>query len=1001
MIHAEKKPLLSGRLATVFLLLVCGGANLFAAVPAPWAVRAWRSDEGLPDENVTGVAQSSDGYLWVTTHNGLARFDGFRFLPVSLPISPGHSAPLVRSLMLAGDDSLWLALEVEGGLVIQLGSNRTNVIRVADGLPRFRPLTFVQTAAGEVWVAYADGSACRIAGGKITRFTAADGLPGTGACWLASDAKGQLWFAKAGRVGIFREGAFETLFTFPERTVRMVAARDGSVWVCAGKRVLKCAEGGEPRQLGEILTDRAGVEPAVLFEDHAGGLWIGTTAGGLFHFDGGKIIAAETSHSDITAITEDREGNLWVGTSGGGLDRLRNRVLELHSTAEGMPFDTARSVCEDSAGGLWAVGANGALARTLNGVWQAVTDGAGWSGQRATCVSSDGAGGVWIGTYRGGLYHFSGGNFTALQRAEGMVSDAVRSLLLARNGDLWIATERPNAILRLRGTEFKDFNQPAATRAVRAIAEDAAGVIWLGTTDGNLLRVEGDNLVDETARVLQPTKPIRALHGTPDGSLWLGYAGAGLGLLRDGKFSRFGTEQGLHDDYISEIMSDNNGSLWMASGHGIFRVRQRALYEVAAKQAGRVVAIVFGRNESLPNVQGSYGYGPSAARGRDGNVWFATRSGIIAVNVDRVLPNSIPPVVLIERVLVDGKPLVWKRGMTGLRLPPEHRSIEVEFTALSYAAPESVLFKHQLQNWDADWINDGAMVAQRKIAYTRLPAGDYEFRVTACNNAGVWNMRGANLSFVVEPFFWQTWWFRLTSLVTFTLIVVGGVRYVSFRRLRTRLQKLAREAALTKERLRIARDIHDDVGASFAQIALLGELARADIAEPGKTVEHVGKMTDVAREGINALDEIVWAVNPNNDTLAHFLDYAGQYAVDYLQPAGVRCRVDMPHVVAPRNLPANVRHGLFLIVKESLHNVVKHAQAKEVWLRANITDSGVTMSIEDDGQGFAATPDNARADGLRNMRERMKDMGGVCDITSVPGKGTTVKLVLPWKERFQ
>ena len=521
----------------------------------------------------------------------------------------------------------------------------------------------------------------------------------------------------------------------------------------------------------------------------------------------------------------------------------------------------------------------------------------------------------------------------------------------------------------------------------------------MGTTDGNLLRVDGDNIVDVTSQALQPTKPIRALHATPDGALWIGYAGAGLGLIQNGTFSHIGTERGLHDDNISGIDSDDAGALWLASGHGIFQVRLHELEEVARTKSGRVMSIVFGRNESLPNAQGSYGYWPSAARGPDGRLWFAARSGIIEVNANRVLPNRIPPVVLIENLLVDGKPVSLARGKMALRLPPEHRSIEIEFTALSYAAPESVRFKHQLENWDAGWVNDGPLAGHRKIAYTRLPAGDYEFRVTACNNAGVWNERGDVLRFTVEPFFWQTWWFRMAALAGFTILVVAVVRYVSFRRLRGRVQKLEREAALNKERSRIAKDIHDDVGASFAQIALLSELTRADIAEADKTVEHVEKMADIAREGINSLDEIVWAVNPNNDTLAHFLDYAAQYAADFLRPAGIRCRAEIPLQIPLRILSSDVRHALFLIVKESLHNVLKHAQAQEVWLRAVVTDGGLTLSIEDDGRGFAAAPGNPQADGLRNMRERLKDLGGVCEITSRPGAGTQVKLVLPWKKR--
>jgi signal transduction histidine kinase/streptogramin lyase len=602
---------------------------------------------------------------------------------------------------------------------------------------------------------------------------------------------------------------------------------------------------------------------------------------------------------------------------------------------------------------------------------------------------------VWVGTYRGGLYHFADGKFTALRRADGLASDTVRCLLLDQNNDLWIALESPNAVQRLRGFEFKNYHQPEAKRTVRTMAEDAAGNIWMGTQDGNLLRVAGDAIVDESARALRPIKPIRGLHATPDGTLWIGYAGAGLGILRNGKFARVDAEHGLHDNYISGITSDEKGALWFSSGHGIFNVRQRELEDFVVGKVKEVLSINYGRNESVPNVQGSYGYSPTVARGRDGRVWFATRSGIVAANVDRVQPNRMPPMILVERVIVDGKALEWRASNSELRLPPNHRKIELEFTALSFSAPEGVKFRHQLQQWDADWVEDGSL-PRRSITYTRLPAGDYKFNVTACNDAGVWNETGAGLRFTVEPFFWQTVWFRIATLAAFTLSVVGIVRYVSFRRLRGRLQKLEREASLNKERARIAKDIHDDVGASFAQIALVGELAREDIGAPAKAAEHVENISRIARDGINSLDEIVWAMNPKNDTLAHFLDYAGQYAVDYLRPAGVRCRVDFPQQPPDRALGADVRHELFLVIKESLHNIIKHAHAEEVWLRATINSTRMQLSIEDNGQGFASAPDNALADGLRNMSERLKAIGGVCEVTSRPNAGTHVKLMLPW-----
>ena len=233
-------------------------------------------------------------------------------------------------------------------------------------------------------------------------------------------------------------------------------------------------------------------------------------------------------------------------------------------------------------------------------------------------------------------------------------------------------------------------------------------------------------------------------------------------------------------------------------------------------------------------------------------------------------------------------------------------------------------------------------------------------------------------------------------LAAFTASLIAIVRYISFRRLHRRLRVLEQQAALQKERARIAKDIHDDLGANLTQIAFLGELAQQDRAEPEKVTERVGQISGTARQAIKSLDEIVWAVNPRNDTLAHLVDYAGQYAVDYLRTAGIRCRLDFPEQSPTRELSTDLRHNLFLVFKEALHNIVKHAHATEVWLRARFSDQSLDMVIEDNGSGFNQPPDNAFADGLRNMRERMSDIGGECHFESRPGGGTRVILHLPW-----
>ncbi len=961
---------------------------------SPWFARVWQAEEGLPGNSVTGVAQTPDGFLWVSTQNGLARFDGLRFERIPLPIPSGRVFPLIRCLLLGRDGQLWLAME--GAVAMSVTPGRTNVFTSRNGLPNFRPLVMAQDGSGAVWIGYVDGSACRIEGGQVTRFTARDGLAGTGGCWLATDDKGHLWFAKAGRIGVFRDEEFVTLQTLSDKRVRLTRRRAGGMWICAGLQVLRYEEGDEPVRLAGLTPPRAGVEPAVLFEDRDAALWIGTSGGGLFRYDGTNVVSVETSHGDIQCLTEDREANVWVGTGGGGLDRLRLRVLALQGTESGLPSETVRSVCEDATGLMWAATGNGGLARLQEGVWRSVSTNAGWSGERATCVANDGKGGVWIGTYRAGLHHWQNGRFISLGRNEGLVGESIRSLLEDSAGNLWIGLESPTGLQRLREGRLYTFVQPLGSRPIRAMAEDAAGNVWMGTSDGFLLRVSGDTLVDETPHTLPRPKPIRFLYATPDGSLWIAYAGAGVGRWRAGRFARITTEQGMRDDYICAIAADSGGGLWFSSDHGIFQARQRELDAVAGGKSARVLSIAYGRDEALPNLQGSYGYGPGAARSRDGRLWFPMRTGLAVVYPDRVQPNRIPPPVLIEGVWVDARPVHLPRDGASLRLPPGHHKLELRFTAPTFVAPEGVQFRYWLQGWDEDWVAAGT---ERRASYSRLPAGDYTFQVTACSNAGVWNETGAALKFIVQPFLWQTWWFRLGTGAVLVAMLAWGIRTYERRRVRRKLEELERRNAIERERTRIARDIHDDLGAGLAQIGLLADLGSSQSADAQQAETSFSKIGARARAAVSSLDEIVWAANPRNDNLPRLADYLSHLADECFEHGPLRCRKEIPTGLPPVPVGAEARHHLALAVKEALTNALRHSGARTVWLRLKWEAPDLVVSVEDDGAGMKEPPEGELADGLRNQVARMKDIGGTVEIHSSPGQGTRVlfqaRLVAP------
>jgi len=323
-----------------------------------------------------------------------------------------------------------------------------------------------------------------------------------------------------------------------------------------------------------------------------------------------------------------------------------------------------------------------------------------------------------------------------------------------------------------------------------------------------------------------------------------------------------------------------------------------------------------------------------------------------------------------------------------------HRRLEFAWTALNFSAPENVNFRYQMEGFDDHWVDGGT---ERSAGYSRLPAGNYRFKVQARNGDGEWADSPA-LPLLVSPFVWQTWWFRIATVLLFTGGVIAVVRYVSFRRLHSRLQALEQQAALDRERARIARDIHDDLGGSLTQVAMLSGLAQRDGSNAEKVGEYVQRISSTTHQVIRSLDEVVWAVNPRNDNLQDTFQYISQFAIQFLSAAGIKCRLELPERIPQQPVFAEIRHNLFLVVKETLNNIVRHAGASEVWLRAKVAGRSFHLVIEDNGQGFKAEPHDAFANGVRNIRQRMQEIGGSCEIESAPGKGTRVNLSFPVQE---
>jgi signal transduction histidine kinase len=489
-----------------------------------------------------------------------------------------------------------------------------------------------------------------------------------------------------------------------------------------------------------------------------------------------------------------------------------------------------------------------------------------------------------------------------------------------------------------------------------------------------------------------------------NGNVWLGTIGDGLIHLVDGKVFRYAAEDGLPGNSVTQLIEDDFGFLWGGTYQGIFRVSTTALEMLATGVRPPLIFQTFGPSDGLTTAECSGGLQPACWKARDGQLWFSTSGGAVRIDPKRVTKNPYPPPVIIESLRVNEAivPLVLNSDKPGRNpIGPGRNRYEFEFTGINFTAPEKLRFQWRMDGVDGDWV-DGQ--GARSIAYSGLPPGDHRFMVRARNSDGLWSQQAATVNFQVTPFFWQRQSVRAVFVVACLaiayLLVAGVMRRKHQRELKEfeyarslEQQRFRHKQAMENERSRIAAELHDDLGANLTQIQWLGDAASLAQSTAVGENELIHRITRKSRDMVRLIDEIVWAVNPKNDTLEQLVTYVCNFAEQFFRDSPTRCRIDVADTIPAYKLEADVRHHLFLIAKEALHNVAKHGATDRVWVRVACDAEAFSLLVEDKGRGF--DPASAEAgNGLANMRNRAELAGVDLTIDSSPGHGTRVALLM-------
>ena len=999
-------------------------------------IKTYTTTDGLARDQVNRIVQDSRGFLWFCTAEGLSRFDGYKF--TNYGTDQGLPSRVVIDFLETRDGVYWVAtarglcrLNPTGErLPIADRGSRTESEILNPSEPMFvvyRPsedaktqyiAVLIEDRRGAIWCG-TNGGLYRLdqAGGQWTFHVVDIGMPteagGNAVLAIQEDRRGALWVGTHGG-GLYRrwpDGRTErytTLHGLPNSPIGpLLEDRDGRLWIGTRKGLCQIVPEPDPNRLvvARVYTTKDGLPNNViaqLFQTSDGRLWVGADPG-LSEFiptaskDDQKFRsytrAQGLSDRAIEALAEDRDGNLWIGTESGGAMRLARNGFTAYSEADGLINPRIASIFENQAGEL-CVFSDGIIIHQFNGrrfiairpnLPRHITNlTGGW--YQITFQSSTGE--WWVPTGKG-LCRFPKVS-TVEQLAhtrpkavyttrDGLTGDGIFRLYEDSRGDIWISTmDDFKAVLTRweRATETFHRYSPAdgiPEAAPTAFSEDRSGNLWIGFYDGGLARSRNGRFTLVTAADGLPAGQIRGLYLDAAGRLWIAASRGGLGRLDDPtadhlRFVTYTTAEGLASNEVRCVTEDQWGRIYIGTGRGLDR-----LDPTTGRVRHYTTADGVANNEL--NV---------AFRDRHGGLWFGTLQGLSRLVPEAEQPQTPPPILISGLRIAGVQQQISELGeaeVSGIGLGANQNDLQISFFSLSFALGEVLRYQYKLEGGDSNW---SAPTDERSINYANLSPGSYRFLVRAVTADGTSSQPPASVTFRILPPTWQRWWFVSSAVLLIGLAIYAIDRY-----------RIARLIELERVRTRIATDLHDDIGSSLSQIAILSEVARRHLSHADvPAMTPLARIAHLSRESVDAMSDIVWAVNPHKDRLSDLTHRMRHFANEVLLASDIEVRFQSSAADQDKRINADIRRQVFLIFKEGINNIVRHSACTEADIEFRNERAWLVLTLRDNGRGF--DPERPQdGHGLTSLRRRAAALGGELEVISGPGRGTTVTLRIP------
>jgi ligand-binding sensor domain-containing protein/two-component sensor histidine kinase len=950
-----------------------------AVPPRGYALTAWTTEMGLPPGDVLVMTQDLDGYLWIGTTSGLARFDGVQFVPWGAHGEPALPQRSVPALIGSHDGSLWIGFGNAGG-VSRFRDGRLLEYSDRDGLPQGAIAALVEDRHGVVWAGGAGGLS-RFVDDRWERMGGAAGLPAAEVSSLYEDQHGTLWVGAAGGVYRRESSTFELVDATSKYPSSLAEDDAGNIWVTDLHRIVKKMHASDtPHVPSDVRLPSAGWR---LLHDRSGSLWVASWASGLLRIhrtDAGQTVIDRFSYENKIdgsprALFQDQDGNVWVGMRGGGLLRVSESAVENDIPLDGLTTDGVRALASAEDGAIW-VATEHNLHRFLGGSRRV------YSVPQSLALRSDKDGSVWAATTQG-VVRVVDDHVVPVAMPAGLRFDRIASVTTDSSGALWLC-HVGQGLWRWHDRRLERFeNVPDVfARPCTFTYTDRRDRVWVGFIAGGVAVYEDGRfrLYDEKSGLIGGR--VAAIYEDRKGTVWVSSA-AGLSRFQNGRFTTLTGENGPFSGVVPSLVEDDQGFLWLGvnAGSGLIRFNPAEVDKVAANHSYEIEYRLYDVSDGLPGAL-QWPSRPAAVRAGDGKIWLATRSGVSVIDPQRLPRSHRPSPPRIDRVIADGRTLP---ALGDVALPARTSTLQVDFGTLSLSAASKLRFRYMLEGLNTAWIDAGS---RRQAVFTGVAPGRYRFRVAATND-GLWT-EAPVWGFSIAPPFYKTNRFYL--LCAIGLVVALGVIWW------LRLRAVQHQFSLViAERARVSREIHDTLLQSLGAIGLELETIAGQL-DPSQQFarDALRRLRADVRYSVREARESIMELRSTRLDRRDLGEALRDLAAKTKSAEGVQLAVAVSG--QPRRCSAETEEQLLRIGQEAVSNAVRHGRATRIEVALDYGQDALSLRVSDDGAGFVPTGypvDTGAHMGLMNMKERAEKIGGHVHISSQPGHGTAVLAVAP------